>query len=71
MLITYEFEIDPKRGRELLGLIWEIRLIHLRNGAFNWHLHEDLERSNIFRIEMMLPSWSGYLLHRSQILRDL
>ena len=67
VLITYEFEIDPKRGRELLGLIREIRLIHLRNGAFNWHLHEDLERSNIFRIEMMLPSWSGYLLQRERL----
>ena len=67
VLITYEFEIDPKRGRELVGLIREIRLIHLRNGAFNWHLHEDLGRSNIFRIEMMLPSWSGYLLQRERL----
>jgi len=67
VLITYEFEIDPKRGRELVGLIREIRLIHLRNGAFNWHLHEDLERPNIFRIEMMLPSWSGYLLQRERL----
>jgi hypothetical protein len=67
VLITYEFEIDPKRGRELVGLIREIRLTHLRNGAFNWHLHEDLGRSNIFRIEMMLPSWSGYLLQRERL----
>jgi MFS family permease len=67
VLITYEFEIDPKRGRELIGLIREIRLIHLRNGAFNWHLHEDLGQSNIFRIEMMLPSWSGYLLQRERL----
>jgi MFS family permease len=67
VLITYEFEIDPKRGRELIGLIREIRLIHLRNGAFNWHLDEDLGQSNIFRIEMMLPSWSGYLLQRERL----
>ena len=67
VLITYEFEIDPKRESELAELIREVRLIHLRSGAFNWHLHEDLGKSNIFRIEMMLPSWSGYLLQRERL----
>jgi MFS family permease len=67
VLITYEFEIDPKKESELAALIREIRLIHLRSGAFNWHLHEDLGHTNIFRIEMMLPSWSGYLLQRERL----
>jgi MFS family permease len=67
VLVTYEFEIDPKKERELAVLIREVRLIHLRSGAFNWHLHEDLGKSNIFRIEMMLPSWSGYLLQRERL----
>jgi Transmembrane secretion effector len=39
----------------------EVRLIHRRNGAFSWRLDEDLTRSNIYRIEMMVPSWTGYL----------
>ena len=45
----------------------EVRLIHRRNGAFAWRLDEDLTRSNIYRIEMMVPSWSGYLLQRDRL----
>ena len=44
-----------------------MRLIHRRNGAFGWRLHEDLTRSNIYRIEMMVPSWTGYLLQRERL----
>jgi hypothetical protein len=45
----------------------EVRLIQRRNGAFSWRLDEDLTRSNIYRIEMMVPSWSGYLLQRERL----
>jgi hypothetical protein len=44
-----------------------VRLIHRRNGAYRWRLDEDLTRSNIYRIEMMVPSWSGYLLQRERL----
>jgi MFS family permease len=65
--ITFEIEVDRLRGREFLRLMREVRLIHLRNGAFGWRLHEDLTRSNIYRIEMMVPSWTGYLLQRERL----
>ncbi len=66
VLVTREFEIDRKGGPELADLVRKIRLVYLRNGAFSWHLHEDLSRSNVFRMEMMLPSWNGYLLARER-----
>jgi hypothetical protein len=65
--ITFEIEVDRLRGREFLRLMREVRLIHLRNGAFRWRLDEDLTRSNIYRIEMMVPSWTGYLLQRERL----
>jgi MFS family permease len=65
--ITFEFEVDRLRGREFLGLLRELRLIHLRNGAFGWRLDEDLTRCNTYRIELMVPSWSGYLLQRQRL----
>jgi hypothetical protein len=40
--VTFEFEVDRLRGREFLRLMREVRLIHRRNGAFSWRLHEDL-----------------------------
>ena len=65
--ITLEIEVDRMRGREFLRLRREVRLIHRRNGAFAWRLDEDLTRSNIYRIEMMVPSWNGYLLQRERL----
>ena len=47
--ITVEFEVDCAHGQEFMDLMREVRLIHLRNGAYSWRLHEDLTRPNTFR----------------------
>jgi MFS family permease len=65
--ITFEIEVDRLSGREFLRLMREVRAIHRRNGAFGWRLDEDLARSNVYRIEMMVPSWTGYLLQRDRL----
>jgi MFS family permease len=65
--ITYEFEVDRVREDEFMELMRQVRLIHLRNGAFSWRLHEDLTRFNIFRIEMMVPSWTQHVLQRDRM----
>jgi MFS family permease len=65
--ITVEFEVDRTRGSEFIGLMREVRLIHLRNGAFSWRLHEDLERFNTFRLEMMVPSWNEHILQQERL----
>jgi len=45
----------------------EVRLINLRNGAFSWRLHEDLGRPNTYRVEMLYPSWTEYLLMQERM----
>jgi hypothetical protein len=65
--ITFEFEVDRLYSREFLRLMRELRLIHLRNGAFGWRLDEELTRSNTYRVELMVPSWTGYLLQRQRL----
>ena len=67
MSITVEFKIDCARGPEFLSLMREVRLIHLRNGAYSWRLHEDLTRCNTFRLELIVPSWNEHLLQRKRM----
>jgi Transmembrane secretion effector len=62
-----DFEVDRTRGKEFLEAMREVRLIHLRNGAFSWRLHEDLNRLNTYRIEVMVPSWTEYLLEQERM----
>ena len=64
--ITYEFEVDRVREDEVLELMGQVRLIHLRNSAFSWQLHEDLTQFNIFQ-SMIVPSWTQYVLQRDRM----
>lgn len=68
--VTYEFEVDHRNGGEFLNALREVRLIHLRNGAFSWRLHEDLGRANTYRIEMTVPSWTEYLLEQERLTKE-
>jgi len=62
VLITIDVQLDETRGRELDDFMNELRLIHLRNGAFSWQVFEDPTKPNHFHVEIMMPSWSQYLL---------
>ena len=67
VLVTIEFQLDRSRGSKFVDLMREVRLIHLRNGAYSWQLFEDPSRFNTFRIEMMVPSWTQYLLQQDRM----
>jgi len=67
MSITVEFKIDCAHGRQFMNLMREVRLIHLRNGAYSWRLHEDLVQPNTFRLEMIVQSWNEHLLQKERM----
>ncbi len=41
--------------------------MHLRNGAFSWRLDEDLAECHVFRVEMLVASWSEHLLQHERM----
>ena len=65
--VMIDVEIDHTLGRDVLDVLREVRLINLRNGAFSWRLHEDLGRPNTYRVEMLYPSWTEYLLMQERM----
>jgi hypothetical protein len=65
-----DVEVDRMLGRETLDTLREVRMIYLRNGAFSWRLHEDLSRPNTYRVEMMYPSWTEYVLMRERLTKS-
>jgi Transmembrane secretion effector len=67
VLITIDFQVDETRGCELDSFMNELRLIRLRNGAYSWQLFADPARPNHFHVQIMMPSWSQYLLHFERI----
>jgi Transmembrane secretion effector len=65
VLVTEEFELN--RSGQFVELMRQVRLIYLRNGAYSWQLFEDPSRHNTFRMEMMVPSWTQYLLQQDRM----
>ena len=68
--ITSEFKVDPARRHECIELMRDARLIFLRNGAYRWHLYEDLQHPNKFRMEVVVPSWKEHLLQRDRMTKN-
>jgi MFS family permease len=68
--ITAEFQVDPNRRSECVELMRDARLIFLRNGAYRWHLYEDLNQPNKFRMEVVVPSWKQHLLQRERLTKN-
>jgi MFS family permease len=68
--ITMEFHIDPVNRAKFLDYMREVRLMHLRNGAFSWRLDEDLSAWHCFRLEMLVASWSEHLLQHERMTRE-
>jgi len=62
VLITIDVQLGATGGPELDSFVNELRLIYLRNGAYSWQLFADPTRSNHFHVQIMMPSWSQYLL---------
>jgi transmembrane secretion effector len=65
-----EFLIDPTRRNRCIELMRQARLIYLRNGAWSWHLYEDLTRPNKFLMEVVTPSWNEYLRQYERMSKD-
>jgi MFS family permease len=68
--ITGEFQVDPSRRTEFIKATRNARMIFLRNGASRWHLYEDLNQRNKFRMEVVVPSWKQHLLQHARLTKN-
>jgi len=68
--ITAEFQVDPTRRSEFIKATRSVRLIFLRNGAYRWHLYEELNQPNKFRMEVTVHSWKQHLLQLERMTKN-
>jgi len=68
--ICVEFKVDSVRAREFVNIMREVRLIHLRNGAYRWQLHEDLTSPDTYRLEMTVASWNEHLMQLERMTKS-
>jgi MFS family permease len=68
--ITAEFQVDPTQRSEFIKSTRDARLVFLRNGAYRWHLYEDLKQPNKFRMEVVVASWKQHVLERERMTKN-
>jgi hypothetical protein len=63
--VVAEISVDDKDRKTFFGLMHELRLVYLRNGASSVRLYESLLDRSIFRLEAVSTTWQEHLLlHR-------
>jgi MFS family permease len=67
---SIEIEIAPENQIRFFRLMKQIRLVFLRNGAFNARLDQDFENPNRFRLQAMYSSWAAVRRVDQRFTRD-
>ena len=65
-----EIEVAPENHVRFFQLMIQLRLVFLRNGAFNARLDQDMTNPNRFRLYSMVRSWSEFQRLGQRITRD-
>jgi len=65
-----EIEVAPENHVRFFQLMVQLRMVFLRNGAFNARLDQDMTNPNLFRFYSMVRSWSEYERVGQRITRD-
>jgi MFS family permease len=68
--VSTEFQVSAEGREKFFDLAGKARLIYLRNGAYGWHLKEDLARPNIFQMEVIVPSWTQHMRKRERMTKN-
>ena len=67
---SMEIEVAPEDQVRFFRIMREIRLVFLRNGAFNARLDQDMQNPNRFRLYSMVKSWAEHERLGQRITRD-
>jgi MFS family permease len=65
-----EIEVAPENQMRFFALMKQLKLVFMRNGAFNARLDQDMENPNRFRLYSMVKSWSEFQRIGQRITRD-
>ncbi|HEY6349118.1 MAG TPA: MFS transporter [Candidatus Angelobacter sp.] len=61
VLVTVEYDVNPKQTSEFLEAVHEYGRIRRRDGASRWGIFRDLENGNRYVETFIVPSWAEHL----------
>ena len=67
VMVTVEYLIDPARLHEFKKVIYKLRRVRRRDGAFMWEMFSDIEQPNRIVECFMVESWLEHLRQHERI----
>jgi MFS family permease len=67
VLVTVEYFIDPRRGREFSRAMKAVRQIRRRDGAVRWGLYEDASAPGRYLETFVVESWAEHLRQHERV----
>jgi len=67
VLITVEYEIDPKNFEKFKNCMHEMKLARLRDGALHWGLFQDAEYPGRVIENFLVESWAEHLRQHDRV----
>jgi MFS family permease len=67
VVVTVEYEIEPKKLRHFRRVMKRVRRIRKRDGAINWALLANVERPNHYTETFVVESWVEHLRQHERV----
>lgn len=70
VLVTVEYALAPGNADAFLALSNDLRRGRRRTGAIRWHLHRDIEDSDLFTETFLVGSWQEHERQHTRLARE-
>ncbi|MDX1972316.1 MAG: MFS transporter [Candidatus Sumerlaeia bacterium] len=67
VLVTVEYRIEEKDREAFLQAIMALKVARLRDGAYRWSLHEQVEQMGVFVESFELESWAEHIRQHERV----
>ncbi len=67
VLVTVDYDIDPKQAAEFRQVMGEIKVVRRRDGAIRWELFNDVAKPNRFFEVFLVESWAEHVRQHSRV----
>jgi MFS family permease len=69
ILVTVEYEVDPKQEKDFLQAMHKYERIRRRDGAYQWGIFRDLELRTRYLETFLVDSWAEHLRQHERLTR--
>jgi hypothetical protein len=60
VLVTVEYNVDPKKAEDFLDAMYKYQMVRRRDGASRWGIYFDSEKRGVYLESFIVHSWAEH-----------